>query len=527
LKGPFLSSWLYHSGMPRASSRPPDLVFVNPRPDSALAQWLCDEVRSAILDGRLRRGMRLPATRELARHYGLSRGTVVTAFEELHSEGYLEGKVGAGTYVNALLPDDLLYAGPVSGKPKKVNRRSRTLSRFALRLETPPPGRRQPARAFRAGEPALDAFPLAAWARIASRRLRRATRSLLASGDSRGYQPLREAVADYLGSARGVRCTPDQVIIVSGIQQALELTARLVLDPGDRVWVEDPCYFAVPAVFRALQARIVPVSVDRDGLDVTEGERRCPVARLAYVTPAHQFPLGSVMALDRRLALLNWARRAGGLIFEDDYDSEYRYAGRPIPAIQGLDEGGSVVFSGSFGKILLPSLRLGYLVAPSDLVDKFAAARNVTDRFSPVIEQAVMYDFITEGHFGRHVRRMRELYAGRLAVLREAVSRRLDGLLRLQETEAGIQTVGWLGEGLEARAVADAAAAADVEVMPIDQFSLRSSLPEGLLLGFAAVDEPEILRGVEKLARVLEGCLRTRRRRSEASVRNSVDRGES
>jgi GntR family transcriptional regulator/MocR family aminotransferase len=328
---------------------------------------------------------------------------------------------------------------------------------------------------------------------------------------------LREAIADYLGSARGVRCTPDQVIIVSGIQQGLELTGRLVLDPGDGVWVEDPCYFAVPAVFRALQARIVPVSVDDDGLNVREGERRCPLAKLAYVTPAHQFPLGPVMTLGRRLALLNWARRTGGLIFEDDYDSEYRYSGRPIPAIQGLDERGSVVFSGSFGKILLPSLRLGYLVVPSDLVDKFAAARSVTDRFSPVIDQAMMYDFITEGHFGRHIRRMRELYSSRLTVFREAVSQTLGGLLRLQETEAGVQTVGWLGEGLEARAVADAAAAADLEVIPMDQFSLRSSLPEGLLLGFAAVDEPEIIRGVEKLARVLEGCLQTRRRRSSAS----------
>jgi GntR family transcriptional regulator/MocR family aminotransferase len=330
----------------------------------------------------------------------------------------------------------------------------------------------------------------------------------LADGDSRGYRPLREAVADYLGAARGVRCNADQVIIVSGIQQGLDLTARLTLDPGDAVWVEDPCYFGVPAMLRALQARIVAVSIDRYGPNVRDARRRCADAKLAYVTPAHQFPLGPAMALDRRLALLDWARQTGGLIFEDDYDSEYRYSGRPIPAIQGLDQSGSVIFSGSFGKVLLPSLRLGYLVVPLELVDKFAAARFVIDRFSSVIDQAMMCDFLTEGHFGRHIRRMRELYASRLAILRDAVDRKLAGLLHLQDTEAGVQTVGWLGEGLSAADVADAAAAESVEVIPINRFAIRARLPEGLLLGFAAVDAREIIRGVDRLARVLERCTR-------------------
>lgn len=481
-----------------------DLVVGPPAPGTDLFQWLYDELRSAILDGRLKRGMRVPSTRELARHYGVSRGTVVTAFEQLHSEGYLEGKVGAGTYVNTLLPEDLLQPKRSPVRVAGARKSPYLLSEYAQRLVGAPDARIQPARAFRAAEPALDAFPLSLWAQIASRRLRRATRTLLADVNPKGYWPLRQAVSDYLGTARGVRCTADQVIIVAGIQQGLDLTARLVLGPGNPVWVEDPCFFAVPAIFKALAAKIISVPVDRYGLNVKEGQRRCDRAKLAYVTPAHQFPLGATMPLDRRLALLDWARRAGGLIFEDDYDSEYRYSGRPIPALQGLDQSGSVIFAGSFSKVLFPSLRLGYLVVPAGLVDKFAAARFVMDRHSSVIDQAILCDFITEGHFGRHIRRMRELYASRLALLRESVQRKLAGLLHIPETEAGVQTVGWLAEGLCAERVAKAVAAHNVEVIPINRFAIRVATPEGLLLGFGAVDAHEILRGVDHLAAVLE-----------------------
>jgi GntR family transcriptional regulator/MocR family aminotransferase len=458
------------------------------------------------------RGMRLPSTRELARRYGVSRGTVVTAFEQLHAEGYLEGRVGAGTYVNTLLPEDFLHARRGAGTLERERKSPRSLSQYAQRLGKVAGARSQPARAFRAAEAALDAFPITLWAQIASRRLRGATRSLLADVDPRGYRPLREAVSDYLGTARGVRCTTEQVIIVAGIQQALELTARLVLDPGAPVWVEDPCFFGVTAMFKALAAKVIPVSVDADGLSVAEGQRRCDRAKLAYVTPAHQFPLGVTMSLDRRLALTDWARRTGGLIFEDDYDSEYRYSGRPIPALQGLDQSGSVIFAGSFSKVLFPSLRLGYLVAPTRLIDKFAAARYTMDRHSAVIDQATLCDFIIEGHFGRHIRRMRELYASRLTVLRESVQRRLAEFLTIPKTEAGVNTVGWLGKGLSAEAIARAAAERKVEVIPINRFALKKRTPEGLLLGFGAVDDRELLRGVKDLADAIERCGRTRYR---------------
>jgi GntR family transcriptional regulator/MocR family aminotransferase len=477
-----------------------DLVIREAPAGASLYQWVYDELRSAILQSRLSRGMRLPSTRELARRYAVSRGTVVTVFEQLHAEGYLEGRVGAGTYVSARLPEDLLHAKRGSSAMARKATTTPKLSQYASRLVPAPSVPLPAARAFRIASPALDAFPLAAWAQIASRRLRNATRSLLADVDARGYWPLREAVADYLGTARGVNCTAEQVIIAAGIQQGLDLTARLVLDPGDPVWVEDPCYFVVTAVFKALGARPIPVPVDERGLSVEEGKRRCEHARLVYLTPAHQFPLGVTMTADRRLEVLEWARRERSLIFEDDYDSEYRYSGRPIPALQGLDHSGWVILAGSFSKLLFPSLRLGYLVVPNALVEKFTAARFVMDRHSSVIDQAILCDFITEGHFARHIRRMRELYAARLAVLRDSVERKLKGRLRLPEIEAGVQTAAWLAEGFNAEAVAKAALDLGVEVVPLNRFASQVRLPEGFLLGFGAVDAGELSRGVDCLA---------------------------
>jgi len=289
-------------------------------------------------------------------------------------------------------------------------------------------------------------------------------------------------------------------VIVSGIQHGLDLTIRLLLDPGDRVCVEDPCHPIVAAMFKVLPAPIMPVPVDDDGLDVKAAERACRSPRLIYVTPAHQFPLGSTMTVDRRLALLEWARRTGAWIFEDDYDSEYRYSGRPIPALQGFAHGGAVIFSGSFSKVLLPSLRLGYLVVPPELAEKFAAARFITDRHASILDQATMCEFLAGGHFGRHIRRMRELYAERCATLRDAVQRRLAGLVELSHTEAGIHTMAWLKSGLKAGEAARAAAARHVETVPIERFVLHTPRPEGLLLGFAPYTVRQIRDGVDQLA---------------------------
>jgi len=317
-----------------------------------------------------------------------------------------------------------------------------------------------------------------------------------------GYRPLQEGLADYLTSSRGVKCVPDQIVIVSGAQEALDLAGRLLLNPGDRVAMEDPGYIGAASVFEALGVQILPICTDDEGMCLATGRLRG--ARLIYVTPAHQFPLGITMSLARRLQLLEWAHKSDGMIFEDDYDSEFRYAGRPIPALQGLDSSGQVLFAGSFSKVLFPSLRLGYLVVPPELVDLVAAIRSVTTRHPPLLEQAVLCEFITEGHFGRHLRRMRQAYAHRLSVLLDYGRRELSGLLEISNIEAGLQTVGWLLNGMSDREARKAAAARGVEVTPLSAYSRCSLQSAGLQLGFAAVDEHEIKRGIQELVVALD-----------------------
>jgi GntR family transcriptional regulator/MocR family aminotransferase len=294
------------------------------------------------------------------------------------------------------------------------------------------------------------------------------------------------------------------VLIISGVQEALERAAHLLLDRGDPIWVEEPGYPGATIVFRAVGAKVCPVPIDQEGLDFEKGQRRWKRAKLVYVTPAHQFPLGVTMSLRRRLALLEWARRSRALIFEDDYDSEYRYSGRPIPALQGLDHSGSTIFAGSFNEVLFPALRLGYLVVAPSMVDRFAAAQSVSLRHAPLLDQAILCDFITEGHFARHIRRMRELYAERLSTFLELMREHLSELLEIPSVEAGLQTVGWLAPGIPAKRVTAEAANHGVEVIPLSRYTKQRYRREGLILGFASVDTKELRRGIEQLARVLE-----------------------
>jgi GntR family transcriptional regulator/MocR family aminotransferase len=467
-----------------------------------LYQGLYEQLRAAILQGQLRPGARLPATRDLSRTYGVSRSTVVTTFEQLKSEGYVEGRTGSGTYVSEVLPEQLLHAGRARRESPLPRRRIR-LSEYAERLVPFRPTHEQPVRAFRSNQPALDLFPTTLWAQVAASRLRRASATLLSGGEPLGYRPLREAVAEYLNTSRGVKCTADQVLIVSGAQEGFDRTARLLLNPGDAAWMEEPGYPGAAAVLRAAGAKICSVSVDAEGLDLKRGIRRWPQPKLLYVTPAHQFPLGVTMSLRRRLALLEWARKAGVMIFEDDYDSEYRYSGRPVPALQGLDRAGVVIFGGSFSAVMFPALRLGYLVVPPEMVDVFAAAQAVSTHHPPVLGQAVLCDFIREGHFARHVRRMREVYAERLGVLLTAADRELRGAIEISNVEAGLQTIGYLHEGFSTDKVVKAAAR-QVELKSVSRYYAREKPANGLVLGFAAVEPKELERGVKELGRLLE-----------------------
>jgi GntR family transcriptional regulator/MocR family aminotransferase len=469
-------------------------------------QWLYSSLRAEILEGRLRPGSRLPGTRDLAGQYGLSRGTIVSAFEQLQSEGYVDGSVGSGTFVSKILPDELLKAPrPIAAQASSPARSKRSLSGYARRLNltTTATFDMRATRAFRTDLPALDLFPTTLWTQIATRRLRRLTATQLLGSEPMGYRPLRNAISDYLTAARGVKCGPEQIAVVSGVQDALDLVARLILDPGDRVCMEEPGYQGAAEVFESVGAKVSAIALDPEGMKVPHGRLRA--ARLIYITPAHQFPLGMTMSLPRRLELLEWARGSGALIFEDDYDSEYRYSGRPVPSLQGLDAGGQVIFFGSFSKVLFPSLRVGYLVLPPDLVPQFTAAISVTRRHPPLLDQIVLCDFITDGHFGRHLRRMRQIYAERLSVLLESARERLAGLLEISGIEAGLQTSGWLSRGVTGAAAAKAAALRGVDVVPLDRHSRLPLARQGLQLGFAAVDVREIRRGVRELAAALEG----------------------
>ena len=359
-------------------------------------------------------------------------------------------------------------------------------------------------RAFRPGIPALDAFPVDVWSRLAARAWRSATRGWLAyAGDAAGHPPLREAIAAYLRESRAVTCHADQVIVVAGAQQALSLAAQVLLDPGETILVENPGYGAARTAFAAAGLRMTPVPLDKDGLAIDTGERLAPGARAAYVTPSHQYPIGVTMSLTRRLELLQWARRRQAWIIEDDYDSEYRYDGRPLASLQGLDTDGRVLYIGTFSKVLCPSLRLGYLVVPPALVEPFVHARSVIDRHSPTVDQVVLARFMTEGHFARHIRRTRQLYRERQETFVRTARRVLGGALDVAPHPAGLHLMGWLDAGRDDRAIAALGATHGLDLSPLSAYCIGAPARPGLVLGYASCDVGAIRAGIRVLGEVL------------------------
>jgi GntR family transcriptional regulator / MocR family aminotransferase len=468
------------------------------KPHQTLASWLYAELRAAILEGRLGPGARLPASRDFASQYGLSRGTVVSVFERLQAEGYISCGVGVGTWVNRVA------APPPNRDLKKPPAYIRRVVSAYVR---PKPFVDLPftkgIRPFRIGNPDIAEFPAELWGRLAADRARKFRSWLNTGEDFRGYRPLRDAIAEYLRTSRGVRCNSEQIIVVSGIQQALDLLARLLLKKDDPIWMEDPGYFGATVAFGSVGAKIVPVPVDEEGLSVSTGKKLCMHARGVYLTPAHQFPLGVTMSLERRIAVLNWASRIGAFVIEDDYDSEYRFEGQPAPALQSLDTHASVIFIGSFSKTMFPSLRMGYIVLPPALVDYFLAFRARTDFRNSSFDQAVLCDFIAEGHMARHLRRMRNLYAGRLAALIEGGKEHLGGVLELSNVRAGLYTIGFLKNGMPSRQAEKLAAGQGIEVLAVDRYTFKRPDPKALLLGFAGYDEAAIREGLIRLSKAL------------------------
>ena len=525
----------------RGPASPVVHLAVNSESTVPLHRQVYEGLREAILSGRLARGARLPSSRALAADLGVARNTVLQAFDQLRSEGYLQGRRGGGTRAREELPDALLTVPRGTkrdGSPSPRTARTATTGSggsSALRTvqsATPDVPRLSqrgrilvtsgatlirasgPHVPFELGVPAHDAFPRRLWGQLAARRWRRGDVDL-GELDPAGEATLRAAIAEYLAAARGVRCTAEPVFVLNGAQQALHLAAQLLLDPGDRVWIEEPGYVGARVAFEGAGARLVPVPVDDDGLDPAAGMRLSRDARLAYVTPSHQFPLGVVMSVSRRLQLLTWARTTSAWVVEDDYDSEFRYTGRPLPCMQGLEADqreaapSRVLYVGTFSKTLVSGLRLGYMVVPDALIDAFRAARSTVDRHTPTIYQQVLADFIGEGHYYRHIRHVRSLCAERQAVLVDAASSRLEELLTLHPDPAGLHLVGRLAPGISDTEAQQAALTRGVRSWALSKFYLRDAPADGgLALGYGGFGEREIREGVDVLAKVLESMKR-------------------
>lgn len=474
-----------------------------------LHRQLRDGLREAILAGRLSPGQKMPSTRTLARALNVSRTTVCDTYEAMKSEGYLAGRRGSGTYVSNEIPewaDVSLPPEPLesaTGGVASLSSRFRTWA-IQTRSATEREGgeeHRLPYD-FHPGQGAWDLFPRETWRRILARQWRTSWQAVMDYGDPAGYAPLREEVATYLRRSRAVACTSDQVVIVNGTQQALDLLSRIIIDPGDVVAVEDPGYPAARQVFASYRARLRPVSVASDGIDV-DGLSGV-VARMVLVAPSHQFPTGAVMSLPRRLSLLRWARAGGAIVIEDDYDSEFRFEGKPLASLQGLDAAASVVYLGSFSKVLFPSLRVGYAVLPRHLVGPFVSAKDLTDRQTPILEQQVLADFMHEGHFDRHVRRMRELYRSRRAVLVNALETHGRGLAQPMGANAGMHVMVRLLAKVDEATVIERAAEAGVGVYPSAPCYVGKPPFPALVMGYAGMQEAVIEEGVRRLCRILE-----------------------
>jgi GntR family transcriptional regulator/MocR family aminotransferase len=480
-------------------------------------------LRDLILSGGFGARDRLPATRTLAAQLKLSRTTVIEAYERLTSEGLIESRVGAGTFVSPALqaerprPPHPNVVPIAAQAPRLARAMSRSLERFGERRRLP-----AVARAFATALPAFDAFPMAQWARISAKHWRANRNAVMGYGEAFGYAPLRAAIAAHLRANRGIACEPGQIFIVGGAQAAFSLIGSLLLDPGDKVWFENPGAIGARNALLASGAELVPVPVDDEGLCVGAALALAPRFRLAFVTPSHQQPLGLVMSLARRFALLKAAADNDAWIVEDDYDGEFAFAGMPLPTLKSVDTTGLVIYVGTFSKSLFPSLRVGFIMAPPALVPTL---EDVMSRVLPGVAtapQAIVAEFIDDGHFAAHVRRMRKVYAERHDVLLDAAERHLGGLLDVVRSQSGLHTIGRLAHGLSETAIATRAAARNITVSPIARYAIAPVTTSGLVLGFGSAKPAELVAGVRTLREVLEAEEGARRASTRPAARRQA-----
>jgi GntR family transcriptional regulator / MocR family aminotransferase len=492
--------------MKRAASGILPTITIDRNATKPLYRQIYDAYRQAIVDRCLRSGQRVPSTRVLSSELGVSRFPVLNAYAQLLAEGYFESRVGAGTVVSSSFPQHLTsnerkgtgFAAARSGR-RPVARRCSALAS----VENSPWLRGW--GAFGVGQVAFDQFPLRVWSRLVARRCRNMDANSSHYGEQMGSKALRETIASYLRTARLLHCEAEQVMIVSGSQQALEISARVLLDPGSRVWVEEPGYRLAQDVFALAGCHLVPVPVDADGLNVRTGIKRCRTARAMFVTPSHQFPLGVTMSASRRLQVLEWAQATGAWIIEDDYDSEYRYESMPIASLHGLDSHGRVIYIGTFSKLLFPSLRLGYVVIPSDLVERFRATRRVMDLGPPTFHQEVLADFIEEGHLARHIRKMRVCYRERRSALVAGIQNELGSMVEVLGGDAGMHLAVALPDGSRDVELAERAGRQSLWVWPLSGSYMGKLSRPGFILGFGSTTVAEILPAVRKLRSLLAG----------------------
>lgn len=480
------------------------LIAVQRNSDKPLHRQIYDEFRSMILERRLQAGQQIPSTRVLADDLGISRIPVLSAYAQLLAEGYIESRSGAGTFVSNSLSDQFL--GARSAMENVVNEAAPgAVSEAARRL----PSDRTPwfpaSGAFSVGQIAVDHFPFRVWSDLVTHHARRVRASSMNYADPMGLVEFREAIAAYLRTARAVRCDASQIMVVSGSQHALDLSARVLLDPNTPVWIEDPGYELLRHALTLSRCHLIPVPVDSEGLDVASGIRMAPEARAAFVTPSHQYPLGVTMTAARRLQLIEWAHRAGAWIVEDDYDSEYRYESVPVASMQGLDPGSRVIYIGTFSKTLFPSLRLGYIVIPPALIGRFLAVRQANDLCPSHLYQAALTDFISAGHFTRHVRKTRQLYAERRNALVQALRKEFGAEMEILGAEAGMHLVVTLPDGLSDRTISARAAGQGLWLWPLSSAYLGTAPRQGFILGFAGTKAEEMPHHVQRLREAMRG----------------------
>ncbi len=482
------------------------MIAIDRQDRKPLHRQIYDSLRAMISERRLAPGQQIPSSRGLADELGISRIPVLGAYAQLLAEGYLESRTGAGTFVATSLAPELAGARLATAKlPAAIG--TVTISRAAGRLRVPPQPWLRAGGAFSVGHLDYDGFPFHAWSRLVTRHARRVRARSLNYMERVGLLELREAVAQYLRTARAVQCEASQILIVSGSQQALALSARVLLDTGSPVWVEEPGYPFMRDALTLTGCRIVPVPVDGEGLDVAAGIKLSRSARAAFVTPSHQFPLGVTMSAARRLKLLEWAHRANSWIVEDDYDSEYRYESMPVASLQGLDHGldrrSRVIYIGTFSKTLFPSLRMGYAVIPPALLEPFVAVRGASDLFPPYLYQAALADFLNEGHFARHVRKTRQLYAERRSALVRALREEFGPQVEILGADAGMHLVMTLPPGLSDRKIAERAAEENLWLWPLSMAYAGANARQGFILGFASTRAEQMADAVRRLRQLV------------------------